>query len=183
MVDRSHMTAGNGDRRRVLRASFFALVLGSAIAIAAVLPAEYGLDPTGIGAALGLLPLSEPVAAQQPAPVEATAARGSESSRLSTRLTLMPGDGVEYKLRVEEDDRVAYRWLASGVLHFDLHGEPAGGPDGYYESYAVGNGDGVEGRFTALFTGTHGWYWRNDSAEAIDIDLTVAGRFTGIATP
>jgi hypothetical protein len=52
----------NQENPQVLRASGFALVLGSLIAIAAVLPAEYGVDPTGLGASLGLLQLSTPEA-------------------------------------------------------------------------------------------------------------------------
>jgi hypothetical protein len=153
-------------------------VLGSVVAIAAVLPAEYGLDPTGIGAALGLLQLSasdaaEPAGGAAPA-VATTTATGN---RVTATLLLEPGDGIEYKLRVAAGERVRYRWLASGVLHFDMHGEPAGDSTGYYESYAVANADGVEGSFSAFFDGTHGWYWRNDTGEAVDIELIAAGNF------
>ncbi|MEL7045956.1 MAG: hypothetical protein AAGL66_13170, partial [Pseudomonadota bacterium] len=56
-------------------------------------------------------------------------------------------------------------------------GEPAGDTSGYFESYALGNSDAVEGKFTALFDGTHGWYWRNDTAAAVEIDVIVAGAF------
>jgi hypothetical protein len=90
---------------------------------------------------------------------------------------LQPGEGIEYKLRVREGERVNYRWLSSDAIHFDMHGEPAGDSSGYYESYALGNGDGLEGKFTALFDGTHGWYWRNDTAAAVEIELIAAGVF------
>ncbi len=40
--------------RRLLRSTLIAAVIASFLLVAVVLPAEYGLDPTGIGSALGL---------------------------------------------------------------------------------------------------------------------------------
>ncbi len=174
------MDASTGNRQ-VLRASAIALILGSAIAVAAVLPAEYGVDPTGIGQAMGLLQLSrEPEA---PAAESAVAATASGNSRANTTLTLESGEGTEFKLRMLEGERASFRWIASNIVHFDMHGEPAGDTSGYYESYSLGNSDAVEGKFTALFDGTHGWYWRNDTGEAVQIDVIVAGAFELAGSP
>ncbi|MEE4279944.1 MAG: hypothetical protein V2I82_15880 [Halieaceae bacterium] len=169
------------ERRRVLHASLVALFLGCGLATVVVLPAEYGVDPTGIGRAMGLLALSAPVEpVTTPTPGAQDAPRVGPA-RAGTTLTLAPGEGIEYKLRMLEGDRAAFRWLATGVVHYDMHGEPAGDTSGYYESYALGNADGVEGKFTALFDGTHGWYWRNDSTVPVEIELTAAGSFEASA--
>jgi hypothetical protein len=186
-------SAGN-ERRRVFQASLAALGLGSLVAVAAVLPAEYGVDPTGLGRALGLLQLSSAQRQSEAAmqseaaiPGPAAAATGETvrgtTARVDKTLVLAPGKGVEYKLQMAGGAQAGFRWMASGVVHFDQHGEPAGDTSGYYESYAVGNADAVQGRFTALFDGTHGWYWRNDQDRAITIELTVAGAFDALDPP
>ncbi|MEM1188994.1 MAG: hypothetical protein AAF933_03595 [Pseudomonadota bacterium] len=169
------------EHSQVLRASMIALVLGSAVAVAVVLPAEYGVDPTGAGRALGLLQLSQ--AAEAPGAQSAAVPTGSGSSRANTTITLESGEGTEFKLRMAEGERASFRWIASDVVHFDMHGEPTGDTSGYFESYSLGNSDAVEGKFTALFDGTHGWYWRNDTAAAVQIEVIVAGAFELADTP
>lgn len=170
-----------GANRQILRASLIALVLGSVVAVSVVLPAEYGVDPTGIGRALGLLELSRtPEASVQESEMSRP---GAGTSRASTTIVLGSGEGTEFKLRMREGERASFRWIATGVVHFDMHGEPAGDSTGYFESYSLGNSDAVEGKFTALFDGTHGWYWRNDSADAVQIDVTVAGAFELAVSP
>ena len=44
--------------KTLLKASFGALVLAIVILVLAVLPAEYGIDPTGVGKSLGLTALA-----------------------------------------------------------------------------------------------------------------------------
>ncbi|MEO0421181.1 MAG: hypothetical protein AAF184_02525 [Pseudomonadota bacterium] len=173
------MTASAGSPRNALGALAAALVLGVTIVLTAVLPAEYGVDPTGIGQRLGLLQLAGPApaaaaeAGDEP-PAVAASAPGSHV------VTLAPDEGIEYKLIMTSGQRLEYRWIASAVVHVDLHGEPEGDTTGYYESYAVSNAREMQGKFSALFDGTHGWYWRNDGEEAVTIDLSFGGQYVGI---
>ena len=44
--------------RSLIKATLFALVIAAAILVLAVLPAEYGIDPTGVGSQLGLVALA-----------------------------------------------------------------------------------------------------------------------------
>ena len=61
---------------RLLKATAIALVVACVLLITTVLPAEYGIDPTGIGARLGLNKLdaaaaaAEPVVSKETAPVK-----------------------------------------------------------------------------------------------------------------
>lgn len=62
---------------RLIRATLLSIVVASAILITTVLPAEYGIDPTGIGARLGLdvlQPAAESAAAKPAAIASETAA-------------------------------------------------------------------------------------------------------------
>ena len=45
--------------RQLIRSTLVALVVAAALLIAAVLPAEYGIDPTGLGRVLGLTQMGE----------------------------------------------------------------------------------------------------------------------------
>lgn len=138
-----------------------------------ILPAEFGMDPTGFGELTGLIALSQ---AEQ-ARVETPRAAGAYSQH-EIQLSLPAGEDIEYKFQVAQGDKLAFQWDSAGQpLHVDFHGEPAGDTSGYFESYALGEVSGLEGTLTAPFDGSHGWYWRNDSNQAINIDLQVQGRF------
>ena len=61
---------------RLLKATAIALTAACVLLVTTILPAEYGIDPTGIGAKLGLNKLDaaaaavEPVVSKEPAPVK-----------------------------------------------------------------------------------------------------------------
>jgi hypothetical protein len=88
------------------------------------------------------------------------------------------GEGIEYKFRMNQHDKLFYEWITDGEpLYFDLHGEPEGNTTGYFESYAIATLDSMEGSFTAPFTGSHGWYWKNTSTKPVAIQLIVNGQY------
>ncbi|WP_370197184.1 hypothetical protein [Aurantimonas sp.] len=60
--------------RKLLRSTVIAAVSATAILVAVVLPAEYGIDPTGVGSALNLTEMGE-IKTQLAAEAEADAAR------------------------------------------------------------------------------------------------------------
>ena len=60
--------------RRLLKATALALAIAGVLLVTTVLPAEYGIDPTGVGAKLGLDVLAAPAdAAEAPAAPQAAA--------------------------------------------------------------------------------------------------------------
>jgi zona occludens toxin (predicted ATPase) len=132
---------------RLLRATAVAIVVAGGILVTTVLPAEYGIDPTGIGARLGLTALaqvdaaSEPVAtttaasASTPAPaLDAVGqpAKPVQDSMLSKReaayrqhameLTLEPGKGAEIKAQMKSGDGMVFHWTASAEVAVDIDG-------------------------------------------------------------
>lgn len=68
-------------RRSLVKATLIAMVVAAAILVVAVLPAEYGIDPTGIGSRLGLDALaSTDATAETDRAVAATKATASDAA-------------------------------------------------------------------------------------------------------
>ena len=89
--------------------------------------------------------------------------------------TLEPAEGKEIKLVMQPGDTAVYEWsVDTGHLNSDLHTD--NGPNGRSHSYRQGRAETeVEGEFTAISEGAHGWFWRNRS----DVDVTVTVRIRG----
>ena len=117
---------------------------------------------------------SQPIAAPVPPPVSTTAP-ALKTNQMS--VTLKPGEGTEIKLEVLKNKTVSYEWTAvGGPVNYDTHGEPYNGEKGYFHSYNKGKQvKSDKGEFTAIFDGTHGWFWRNRS----NTDVTIALKTTG----
>lgn len=160
------------DRGRILLASAGALLVATALLLTVVLPAEYGWDPFGTGAALGVLGMAgDDVAAlqQQPGP--------RRRDRIAFRLA--PFESVEYKYRLDEGDAMLFHWRADGEVVYDMHAEPDGSAPGYAESFTRGRGAGSDGSYTAPFAGIHGWFWQNRGDREVTVTLETAGFFDG----
>lgn len=192
---------------QLLKSTIIAIVAAVIILVAIVLPAEYGIDPTRVGRALGLAQMGEikqqlaeeveqdhgalPALERQHAGFDLLGAIGSlfvtpaqahdghSDWDDQVELTLAPGQGIEVKLVMKKDDVVEYAWLAqNGVLNYDLHGD---GPGGNGISYKKGRGvEGDQGSFAAAFDGNHGWFWRNRDKQDVVMTLVIRGAYTEI---
>ena len=167
----------NSDRmlstKQLLIACVAAVALSATVLLVLILPAEFQLDPTGLGQRIGLMQLSRPLTQSDSNEVQANTHRTER-----VRLELQPGQGLEYKLEMKTGARVNYSWKTrGGSLYSDLHGEPEGDITGYYESYTVGTSEALKGAFTAPFNGSHGWYWHNRSKTAVKVTLILEGEF------
>jgi len=113
-------------------------------------------------------PVAEPVAEPQPA--------------LKSDVTLKPGEASEIKLEMLDKSTVSYEWTANGApVNHDTHGEPYNGPKGYYHSYSKAKQvKGDKGELTAIFDGTHGWFWRNRSNSDVTITLKTKGEYLSV---
>jgi hypothetical protein len=120
---------------------------------------------------VAVVPAAKPVAEPQPA---------LKSDEVT--VTLKPGEASEIKLEMLDKARVSYEWTTNGVpVNHDTHGEPYNGPNGYYHSYSKGKQvKGDKGEFTAIFDGTHGWFWRNRSNSDVTITLKTKGEYLSV---
>jgi hypothetical protein len=168
-------------RGAIAKAAVVALVIALAVLFTTILPAEYGIDPLGTGAALGLTALSGADAAPEATLTTTVTAQPSNYKVDSEQLLLTPGRGVEIKYHMEKGAVMVYSWKATGKVLFEFHGEPDQKPNpDYYDSYELDDKVGKEqshGTFVAPSTGIHGWFWENKTEENVEIRLTVAGFF------
>ena len=181
-------------RARIALAAAGAMLVAGVVLMAAILPAEYGVDPLGSGKALGLTSLAQ---ANEP---EAAAAGGEAAAspeslepvrpgannlqkvplKQDTRVfELGPREGLVYKYRMEKGASMVYSWTSTGRVNFDFHGEPRGAPQGYAESYQMGEGQSASGSFFAPTPGIHGWFWENLTTNPITVKLTSTGFYDG----
>lgn len=165
-----------------------------------VMPAEYDIDPTGLGEVMGLTvlakteqpgnasaPESEPEADPAPAKPEfSTATQSGASDTFQAQqgdfrneqfeITLSPGQGLEFKVLLSAGETLLYSWDAGDApLYYDMHGEPMDGPEDFFLSYQEQTDRKGQGAMRAPFEGTHGWYWRNDGDEPATVRLEISG--------
>jgi hypothetical protein len=183
---------------KLIKSTIIAVITAVVLLVTAVLPAEYGIDPTGIGNALGLkrmgeikTSLAEEAAADEqsalPAQVEvakpvkmATGAVDAASRSDTMQVTLAPDEGTEIKVAMSEGDSVSYEWSTSGgKANFDAHGDSQKLKINYH-SYEKGSEVEKKGVLIAAFDGSHGWFWRNRTSKTMTVTLKTNGAYTDI---
>ena len=184
--------------RQLIRSTLIAAVSALVLLFTVVLPSEYGVDPSGIGRALGLTEMGEiktrlareaakdATATQaphsEPAAAKAAASNAGASIGPAWRdemtFTLTPGQGTEIKLKMMEGDKAQFSWsVQGGVVNFDTHGDGMGRSVSYEKGRRVAND---EGELIAAFTGNHGWYWRNRGEANVTVLLRTGGTYSDI---
>ena len=184
---------------QLVRSTAIAAASAVAILVTVVLPAEYNIDPTGIGGVIGLTEMGEiktqlaeeaeadrlmELEAEEQSSlmndivglfVRAAHAQEAEVWRDETSFTLAPGDSVEWKLVMEQGQTVEHRILVEGDrANFDMHGH--GGCQSV--TYEKGRGStGDEGEIVAEFDGEHGWFWRNRDSSDATVTVQVRGEY------
>lgn len=192
---------------QLLRSTLIAFVTAAVLLVTVVMPADYGIDPTGIGRLLNLTEMGEikkelaaeaaADAAFQPAGVAAaTAVQASPVApvaspsaapaveapkpvwRDETRITLKPGEGIEIKLSMNKDAKALFAWaVQGGVVNFDTHGDALGRSISYEKGRGVASD---EGELVAAFDGKHGWFWRNRGNASVTLLLQTGGEYSRI---
>lgn len=186
----------------LLRSTVIAALVAALLLVVAVLPAEYGIDPTGAGRVLGLTQMGEikmslaresgarpstPAAPATPvpapaAPVPPAAAKTEAPRQDALSVKLKPGQAAEVKLAMRKGAQVNYEWTAAGgVINYDTHGDPVNAPKNFYHSYGKGLSKSHDtGTLQAAFDGTHGWMWRNRSSGEVTVTLKTRGDYQSI---
>jgi hypothetical protein len=191
----------------LLRSTAIAAAVAIALLLVAVLPAEYGIDPTGIGRVLGLARMGEikgtlekeahegrppcppapataadalPSTAQPsvaPAAPAAPEVAPADAKTDVTRVTLAPGEGKEVKLKMREGGRVAFSWSTDSGV-VNYDLHSDHPTKGSYHGYEKGLGvSSREGTLVAAFDGLHGWFWRNRTEAPVTITLKTDGQY------
>lgn len=184
---------------QLIRSTILALIAAAVILVTIVLPAEYGIDPTGIGRATGLAEMGEikTELAQEAEEDRQSGDHGDQTSLLDSFLggfigtahaqpvwkdevifTLAPGEFIEVKLVMQDGDTAEYSWTAEGGrINYDLHAHGGSKSIDYEKGRGKTSG---EGDFTAPFAGDHGWFWRNRDKADVTVTLQVRGDYSAV---
>ena len=188
---------------QLIKSTILAIIAAIVLLFTVVLPAEYGIDPTGVGKLLRLTEmgqvkqqLAEEAAADAAGllttetpdvdnvtekAVNATIADTTVTNgqwRDEIPFTLTPGEGTEIKLKMSEGDKANYSWaVTGGEVNFDTHGDALGKSISYEKGRGVASDEGV---LEAAFTGNHGWFWRNRGQSDVQVVLRTSGEYSSI---
>jgi len=196
-------------RRKLLLASAAILIAGGLSAVLFVLPAEFGIDPTGVGKRLGLVEMAEPeniylkrgeARTNTLFPLEASAAADEATLRSTLaekgvawpaqgrvrtdrlEIELLPYEAIELKYDLAQGAPMVFAWKATAPIHLDMHSHPFEGGTDLTESFVISTPPSQNGVYVAPFTGIHGWYWQNRTLEPVKLTLDTAGFFTASRT-
>lgn len=188
---------------RLIRSILLAALGAVLILVLVVLPAEYNIDPTGVGKALGLTALHDTSrtlqikdviggnetyrevqipAAGQPIPLPNPAVFQAKPAPAGTKqisVELAPGQETEIKTVLDAGQVILFSWTAAqGQVYTDFHGhEPDAGEDTWVRYEEQQSGSSGQGSLVAPFSGEHGWYWMNISEQPVRITLNVSGYY------
>lgn len=189
-------------KAQLFRSSIIAGIGAVAILVTVYLPAEYAIDPTGVGRVLGLTEMGE-IKVQLAEEAEADrlldeqlgqeqsfnvldsvfglfvgTAHAQEAWRDEVTFTLEPGATAEIKMTMEAGNVVDYEWTATGGrVNFDLHAHSGGKSIDYERGSGKTAG---EGSIEAPFAGDHGWFWRNRDSTPITMTIRLQGEYSDI---
>lgn len=184
---------------KLIKSTVLAAIAAGVLLVTVVMPSEYGIDPTGVGNALGLtrmgeikVSLAEEAAADAakstqigeafvevedvpPAPISDAVIQSHEKT-----FTLAPDEGTEVKVTMVKGAKVDYVWETDGgKANFDVHGDSKTLKIEYHPYYK-GSDVKREGTLEAAFEGGHGWFWRNRTKEPLTITIKTSGEYTAI---
>ena len=187
---------------KLIKSTVLAAVVAGVLLVTVVMPSEYGIDPTGVGNALGLKRMGE-IKVSLAAEAAADAAKDVQVIEAATDVeegapptqtlpeqtalqshensfTLAPDEGTELKVTMAKGAKVDYVWETNGgKANFDVHGDSKVHKINYHPYYK-GSDVKREGTLEAAFDGGHGWFWRNRTTEPLTITIKTSGEYTDI---
>ncbi len=178
--------------KKLILSTIIAACIATVILFTAILPAEFGIDPTGIGQLIGLKEMGEIKTSlrqemsvekdtKQPSVTELESYKQLNETDLELKTELLtfklnPGETTEFKLQMLEGAIVEYNWtIDKGHVNYDTHGDS---PTINYHGYKKGQKvQSDQGELIAEFDGNHGWFWRNRSDQETIISLKITGEY------
>lgn len=182
---------------KLIKATVLALIVAGVILIAIVLPAEYGIDPTGIGNKLGLTalnasqsvakvvsPSNELVEPGQQLLTSAVIKNDVPFRSDEMTITLEEDEGTEIKALMKKGEQFVFSWATDGgKVNVDMHGEQPNAGEEFTSYWIDEQQSSANGTFVAPFDGSHGWYWHNRGDKPVNIKVKVSGFYNKLYQP
>lgn len=196
--------------KQLVRSTILAAISALVLLVAVVLPAEYGIDPTGIGRVLRMTEMGsikQQLAAEAAADAAATASAapsqgtGTTLDMASANSTQPPAaaaaaagpkvewrDEMPFTLTPGQGTEIKLKMDQGAKAQYSwvveggaINFDTHGDAPGKSISYEKGRGvSSDEGVLEASFTGNHGWYWRNRGQSNVKVILRARGDYTDI---
>ncbi len=169
------------------------LVAGALIVLGAIMPAEFNVDPLGLGKLSGVARLWAP----DENTIDVKSGAGGPLARefdlpLRTDVIEIPltdfmggakGSELEYKVRMKQGASLVYEWQVTGAqrandFHYDFHGHTTPGSrteEMTVATYKQGYGLSAQGALTAPFDGIQGWQFSNSSDGPVVVRVKLTG--------
>jgi hypothetical protein len=167
------------------------LAAGALIVLGAIMPAEFNVDPLGLGKLSGISRLWAPEekAWQPGAGMDPAYSSATPMLRTVVEIPLgasdWPEGALEYKFAMKPGETLLYRWQAFNEdgtpatvpVEFDFHGHTlaADGEEMTVANYRKDRAVSDTGSLMAPFDGIHGWYFKNHAPDPIRIRLEATG--------
>jgi hypothetical protein len=167
------------------------LVVATIAVFGAILPAEFNMDPLGIGKATGLSRLWAPPEVAFDASKAGTGPLAREYDMPWRTDTIeiplrsgddrMRGNELEYKVRMRQGATLIYEWSVSEItnpeeFYYDFHGHTVvEGQEMTVATYKQATGIKAAGALTAPFDGVHGWFFQNQALPATVVRVRLSG--------
>lgn len=196
--------------RQLIRSTIIAAVSAVVLLYTVVLPSEYGVDPTGIGRALGLTEMGEiktrlaqeaaedeaatkaanaaPAQTGKEAAAPAVVAAASQPAAPAATSTAQWRDELSFTLTPGQGVEIKMKMkegekalYAWAVQGGVVNFDTHGDAPGKSISYEKGRAVASdEGELVAAFTGNHGWFWRNRGQSDVTVTLKTGGAYSDI---
>lgn len=170
------------------------LLAGTLIVLGAIMPAEFDVDPLGLGRLSGIARLWAPEEKTWKPGAGMDPAHSSAMPIVRTTVEIplgaadWPEAALEYKFAMKAGQTLIYSWQALSAdgspvttpVEFDFHGHTlaADGEEMTVANYRKDRAISDTGSITAPFEGIHGWYFKNHAADPITIRLVAEGFYS-----
>jgi len=172
---------------KLIKSTIIAIGIATIILVTTVLPAEYGIDPTGAGELLGLKKMGEiKESLSEKAIADKSGSVGKSASNIDLKpsnyisqngeitISFKPNEGRELKVTMLKGEEMKYNWHTDGEeIYFAAHtdsGEP--------HDYSEGTKSSDKGVLRAFCDGRHGWWYKNRTSKVITLTLQVDGKYS-----
>lgn len=195
--------------KKLVRSTIIAAVSALVLLVTVVMPAEYGIDLTGMGRVLGLKQMGEikmslAAEASDEAVLQEQMANGTEVMEPEIRIvtpaeaaapavepaaaaTPAKTDEMSVTLAPNEGAEVKVAMLKGQtvVYNWTSTGKTnfdvhADSKDVDYHNYSKGSKTEEQGSIEAAFDGNHGWFWRNRTGDPVTVTLRTEGEYSEI---
>ena len=167
------------------------LVAGALIVLGAIMPAEFNVDPLGLGKLSGISRLWAPEENEiDPNSASGPLARDYDAPLRSDTIEIpltgflggAKGSELEYKVDMKEGATLVCESEVAGVeaprdFHYDFHGHttPKPGEEMTVATYKQAFGLKAQGSLQAPFDGIQGWQFSNSSEEPVVVRVKLTG--------